>query len=142
MPPTSPSATAHDTPRQDATGPDFEFILTIEDVADRYASAGHPRTLRTIQRYCKKGHLDSRRVATMGGEKYLVAPYSVARHIAETNEIIAVSGSASGHDTPRPDATGPDTEFILTIDEVADRYAAAGHPRTFRTIGAQSADRQ
>jgi hypothetical protein len=38
-------------------------------------------------------------VATAIGDKYLIAPYSVARHIAQINEVIAFT---AGRDTPRP----------------------------------------
>jgi hypothetical protein len=90
-----------DKARPAATGPDYEYFLTIEEVADRYAAAGHPRTLRTVQRYCAREHLDAQKVATAIGDKYLVAPYSVSRHIAQINEVIAFTTS---RDMPRPSA--------------------------------------
>jgi len=88
-----------DTPRPAATSPDNEYSLSIEDAAERYEHAGLPRTLRTIQRYCAKGHLDCRRVEIPYGEKYLITPASVAKHIAyieETRQTMA------GRDEPRP----------------------------------------
>jgi hypothetical protein len=69
-----------DTWRQVAPSPD-EYTLTIEDAAVRYERAGRPRTLRSIQRYCAKGHLDFLHKKTPFGEKYLITPASVARHI-------------------------------------------------------------
>ena len=39
-----PVATDRDQSRQDATPLATDFVLTIEQVADRYAKAGHPRT--------------------------------------------------------------------------------------------------
>ena len=75
-----------DQPRQDATSPD-EYTLTIEEAALRYEHAGHPRTLRSIQRYCAKGHLDHLRQETTFGDKYLITPASVARHIAQIAEL-------------------------------------------------------
>ena len=103
MPPEIPrqDATGPDLSRQDASDPEFNHSLTIEQVADRYAAAGHPRTHRTIQRYCAKGHLDARKMTTVFGDKYLVAPYSVTRHIAQTNEVIAFSGQTTGGDRTR-----------------------------------------
>jgi hypothetical protein len=89
-----------DPSRQTATSPD-QYTLTIEEAATRYEHAGHPRTLRSIQRYCAKGHLDSLRQETQFGEKYLITPESVARHIAQIAEFVA----ASGRDTPRTVAT-------------------------------------
>lgn len=46
-----------DPSRHAATSPDSEYTLTIDEAADRYEHAGHPRTPRSIQRYCAKGHL-------------------------------------------------------------------------------------
>jgi len=89
-----------DTSRQVAASPD-EYTLTIEDAAARYDHAGHPRTLRSIQRYCAKGHLDCLRKETPFGEKYLITPESVARHIAQIEELAATSR----RDVPRQDAT-------------------------------------
>ena len=116
-----------DQPRPAATSPDNEYSLSIEDAAARYEHAGLPRTLRTIQRYCAKGHLDCRRVEIPYGEKYLIAPASVAKHIAyieETRQTMAgrdaprlaativeqeteaATGAATRRDGPRPAAAG------------------------------------
>ena len=89
-----------DPRRPVATSPD-QYILTIEDAAVRYEHAGHPRTIRTIQRYCAKGHLDCLRQETSFGDKYMITPESVARHIAQIAEL----ASATGHDQSRQAAT-------------------------------------
>ena len=89
-----------DQPRHAATSPD-EYTLTIEEAALRYEHAGHPRTLRSIQRYCAKGHLDHLRQETTFGDKYLITPASVARHIAQIAEL----ASTTGRDEPRHAAT-------------------------------------
>jgi len=89
-----------DQPRHTATSPD-EYTLTIDEAALRYEHAGHPRTGRTIQRYCAKGHLDCLRQETTFGDKYMITPTSVARHIAQIVEL----ASTTGRDEPRPDAT-------------------------------------
>lgn len=99
------AAVGRDLPRQDAANPDFDYTLTIDEVADRYAHAGHPRTTRTLQRYCVSGHLDARKVATTLGDKYYVAPYSVARHIAQINEQSAFVQRTTSRDLTRHDAT-------------------------------------
>ena len=83
--------------RQAATSPD-DYSLTIEEVALRYEHAGHPRTARSIQRYCAQGHLDCLRQETPFGEKYLITPASVARHIAQIEEITR----ATSRDMSRP----------------------------------------
>lgn len=98
-------ATGHDVPRPAATDRDNDFILSIEEVSERYARAGHPRTIRTLQRYSANGHLDAQKVATTLGDKYLVTPQSVARHIAQIEELRALDTVATERDQPRPVAT-------------------------------------
>ena len=87
-----------DQPRHAPTSPDSEYSLSIEEAAERYEHAGHPRTPRSIQRYCAKGHLDCRRIETSFGEKYLIAPASVSKHIAYIEEVRPV---AAGRDVSR-----------------------------------------
>jgi hypothetical protein len=93
-------------PRTDATSrdrsPDHQFTLTVEQTAELYAAAGHPRDIRTIQKYCALNKLDCRKVETETGEKYLVAPYSVERHIGYVNEVRTV---ATRRDQSRTDAS-------------------------------------
>ena len=88
-----------DLSRQAATINDSEYSLSIEDALERYDHAGHPRTARSVQRYCAKGHLDSRRMETPFGEKYLITPASVAKHIAYIEEV---RPTATGRDESRP----------------------------------------
>jgi hypothetical protein len=85
-----------------ATSPDSDYTLSIEEASERYERAGHPRTHRSIQRYCAKGHLDCRRVETQFGEKYLISAASVAKHIAYIEEVRPI---ATGHDLSRQAAT-------------------------------------
>lgn len=61
-----------DLSRQVATTDDSDFTLTIDEALEGYARAGLPRTLRSIQRYCAKGHLQCRLIETEFGEKYLI----------------------------------------------------------------------
>ena len=91
-----------DLPRHAATINDSEYSLSIEDALERYDHAGHPRTARSVQRYCAKGHLDSRRIETPFGEKYLITPASVAKHIAYIEEV---RPTATGRDESRPVVT-------------------------------------
>lgn len=89
-----------DQPRPAAISPD-DYTLSIEDAVALYERAGLPRTPRTVQRYCGNGHLDCRRVEIPYGEKYLITPASVAKHIAyieETRQTLA------GRDEPRQTA--------------------------------------
>jgi hypothetical protein len=90
-----------DTSRPVATTSDSDFTLTIEDALALYAEAGIPRTPRSIQRYCAKQHLSSRRVETEFGEKYLITRASVEKHIAYIKEVTPTTS----RDVPRPVAT-------------------------------------
>lgn len=122
MPPGNSNASERDQTRHDATTPDHDYTLTIEEVAERYAAAGLPRTPRTIQRYCAKGELDARKVTTTMGDKYLVAAYSVARHIGQITEVIAFTQSLGQHDKPRPGATNLDgpRQVATSHDEIKE----------------------
>jgi hypothetical protein len=95
-----------DQPRTDETSgersPDHQYSLSVEQTAELYANAGHPRTIRAIQKYCALTKLDCHKVETVTGEKYLVAPYSVERFIAYINEVRT---DATRRDQPRTDAT-------------------------------------
>src|SRR5436305_9602916 len=88
----------NDLSRLVATTPDIEFTLSIDDALARYSQAGIPRTPRSVQRYCAKGHLQCRLIETEFGEKYLIAPASVEKHIAYIKEVTpATSRDQSGH---------------------------------------------
>ena len=107
--------------RQGATTPDSEYTLTIDEALERYVHAGHPRTPRSVQRYCAKGDLDCRRIETPFGEKYLISPGSVAKHIAYIEEV---KPTATGHDLSRQDATRVARE---NEDETAQPPATTSH---------------
>src|SRR5712671_2982355 len=95
-----------DHPRTDASSrersPDHQYSLSIYQTAELYAQAGLPRTVRAIQKYCAVSKLDCHKVETETGEKYLVAPYTVTRHISYINEVRTV---ATSRDQSRTDAS-------------------------------------
>lgn len=129
-------------PRTDANSrersPDHQYTLSVEQAADLYAKAGHPRTPRAIQKYCALSKLDCHKVETETGEKYLVAPYSVDRHITYINEVRTVAtipdqtrtdanvrtmgnkGEELPHspEQPRMDATArsPDDRYVAVLE--------------------------
>lgn len=124
-----------DLSRQDATNPD-EFSLTIEDALLRYEHAGHPRTPRSIQRYCKNHDLVCSTDETPFGKKYLITPASVARHIAQIAELAQSTGRVPSRpvgtslsqetrdNVGRQDAmTTPDTpHHVATSPDVGGKY--------------------
>ena len=114
------------TPEQSRTdptsrerSPDHQYSLSIDQTAELYAKAGLPRTARALQKYCALGKLDCHKVETETGEKYLVAPYSVERHIAYIHEVRT---GATSRDQSRTDANVrlPDNKVDLTRDPAAN----------------------
>ena len=115
-----------DEPRQVATSRDNDFTLSLDEVSERYAKAGHARTLRTLQRYCASGHLDAQKVATTTGDKYLVTPQSVARHIAQIEELKALDMVATDRDPSRRVATSAAQEPSHSGDSDTPRQSTTG----------------
>jgi hypothetical protein len=87
-------------PRPAAATDEHGYLLSVEEAADRYAAAGHPRTIRAIHKYCRRSDLESQKVETTYGERYLISPASIDRHIA----MIIERSQASGREQPRLDA--------------------------------------
>jgi hypothetical protein len=116
-----------------ATTADNEFTLTIDDALSLYAAAGIPRTPRSVQRYCAKEHLTSRRVETEFGEKYLITRASVEKHIAYIKEVTPTTSrdrsrlvaAENKEDTPRQEEATPtdQTRPVATSPDLS-RYVA------------------
>src|ERR1700682_1330029 len=88
-------------PRPAAPTDEHSFLLPVEEAADLYAAAGHPRTIRAIQKYCRRGDLESQKVETTYGERYLITSASIDRHIA----MIMERSQTSVREQPRPEAS-------------------------------------
>ncbi len=152
-----------DQPRHVATSLDTDFTLTIDEALERYARAGLPRTPRSVQRYCAKGHLEARLIETPFGEKYLISPASLDKHIAYIQEIndatsrdmsrpFAVDSAnhpshdnqrqvaATTGDQPRLVATPITEESLSSAQQPAATPATTGHdePRHVATSDAES----
>jgi hypothetical protein len=106
--------------RPGAAADEHGYLLSVEEAADRYAAAGHPRTIRAIQKYCGRGDLESQKVETTYGERYLITPASIDRHIA----MIIERSQTTGREQPRPDA-------VIRGNEIKDqpRPEIAGNVR-------------
>lgn len=119
--------------------PDEQYTLPVEAAADKYAAAGHPRTIRAIQKYCALEKLDCRKVDTETGEKYLIAPYSVTRHIAYIDEVRTVT---IGREQPRPNTNDRGqsrtdaTVHQLEKDDATPRPQSPQSDEQPRTVGA------
>ncbi len=126
-------ATRRDQSRHDATATDTDFTLSLEEVAERYAQAGHARTLRSLQRYCASGHLDAQKIATTTGDKNLVTPQSVARHNAQIKEFAALEAVVPFRDLSRPVAPAVAPQILVNSAPPAAPEAATG-PDTPRQV--------
>ena len=120
------------------------YTLSIDEAADRYATAGFSRPTRRLQKYCARGDLDCRKVETGSGEKYLITPESIERHIAYIKETTTAAGRVPTRlnaaerapelqtdkppikDTPQPAPTRPDAP------DYRERYL--GHLETENTF--------
>ncbi len=122
------AATSPDTSRPVATSPDSDYTLTIDDALSLYEHAGHPRTPRSVQRYCAKGHLDCRRIETAIGEKYLINPASIKKHIAYIEEVRPVT---TGRDRARP--VGPAIQGDMPVAQPDRSRPVASSPAEIRT---------
>jgi hypothetical protein len=111
-------------PRPSAPLDPSEYTLSVEETAERYARAGHPRTIRRIQKYCARGDLDCVKVETNSGERYLIAPTSVDRHIAQIADALA----AAGHDLARQGAPERSSE-TGQISETTEDAPSDAPPR-------------
>jgi len=137
----------NDTHRLVATGRDSEFTLSIDEALQRYAEAGLPRTPRSVQRYCAKGHLQCRLIDTSFGEKYLITLESVDKHIAYINEVTPpTSRDVSRHVAASPDRKSPEnfprqgateattpiglSRQVATSDDIKDPSIARRQPAT------------
>ncbi len=72
---------ATDTPSNESREHRREAV-PIDEALERYSRPDSPRIPRSIQRYCAKGDLDCRRAETSIGEKWLILPASVDKHIS------------------------------------------------------------
>ena len=118
----------NDLSRHAATSPDSEYTLSIEEAAKRYEHAGPPRTDRTIQRYCAEGHLDCHRMEPPFGEKYLITPASVGKHIAYIEEVLSARHGDAGVDAgARPPASTASRAFEVSSLRRAEDTAALRH---------------
>jgi hypothetical protein len=89
------------------------YKMSIDEAADRYAAAGFPRPIRRLQKYCARGDLECRKVETSSGEKYLITPESIERHIAYIQET---AGRAQPRSAAPERTTEPSQETELKGD--------------------------
>lgn len=87
-----------DAPRPSAT----RFSLTLDETAARFADAGLPRNIRSLQRYCAAGRLDCIKEETVTGLAYFVDPQSVEKAITQLAQLHGITDEVR-HSAPSSD---------------------------------------
>ena len=64
-----------------------DFSFSLPDVHARFLGAGIDRSLRTLQRYCERGHLTARKYPSDLGDVWYVNPESVETKIEEIRQV-------------------------------------------------------
>ena len=99
----SEAATIQDVSRQQ-----FDqslYTLDVDQASALFSQAGVPRSPRSIDRYCKSGHLVCMKIETERNEKYLITSESVAERIKELQQVIPSSHVETRHDRSGHDTT-------------------------------------
>jgi hypothetical protein len=85
---------------QDRTEADQTYTLTVDQASELYAQLGHPRTPRSVRRFCQQGKLRCVEAQTFFFTKaYMIEKESVERHVKEIAEVMG---------RPEPVMTGQD----------------------------------
>ena len=132
---TRPVATYRDRTRQPPTR---TLPCRLKRSQNAMRGLGHARTLRSLQRYCVSGHLDAQKIATTTGDKYLVTPQSVARHIAQIKEFAALEAVAPFRDVSRPVASAVAPETPATPQPMSSQQEPAFTPDLSRQGATES----
>jgi hypothetical protein len=85
-----------------------KYTLTVDEASRLFSDAGVPRSPRTIDRYCKSGHLMCMKIETERNEKYLITQDSVTQRITELQQVIPTGHVQTERDTSRHVETQPD----------------------------------
>lgn len=67
------------------------FDLTVRQASLLFADLGVPRSPRSVQGFCKDGHIDSIRVKGPSGDRYFVNRESIERYATELKQIDEVA---------------------------------------------------
>ena len=96
------------------------YTLDVDQASALFSAAGVPRSPRSIDRYCKAGHLVCLKIETERNEKYLITKESVTQRITELQQVAQSGHAETLHDTSRHVWTSPDmSRYNATSDEVA-----------------------
>ena len=71
---------------------DRPALVTLDVVSTRFIAAGLPRSMRTLQRYCANGTLESFKEATETGDTYFVVEQSIDPAITALKQLHEAKG--------------------------------------------------
>ena len=115
----SEAATSQDVSRQQ-----FDqslYTLDVDQASALFSDAGVPRSPRTIDRYCKSGHLVCMKIDTERNEKYLITRESVTERIKELQQVIPSGHVETQRDMSRHVGTQPDmSRHDAPLDQITD----------------------
>ena len=98
-----------------------KYTLTVDEASRLFSNAGVPRSPRTIDRYCKSGHLVCMKIETERNEKYLITQDSVTERITELQQVVPTGHVQTEHDTSRHVETQPDmSRHDTTHQQISD----------------------
>jgi hypothetical protein len=106
--------TSHDMSRQSDPS---KYTLTVEEASRLFANAEVPRSPRTIDRYCKSGHLVCMKIDTERNEKYLITHDSITERIKELQQVASTGHVETQREMSRHVESEPDMSRHKAIDE-------------------------
>lgn len=107
------------------------YTTTVADAVNLFDEAGVPRSDRSIQRYCKRGHLDCYLLDREQDVTYMIDPDSIERRIEELRQLSEIHqqpGVATHRDISRHDAPQRDTaRHGATTDDKNEQVKESEH---------------
>jgi hypothetical protein len=113
------AANNEDMSRQPFAEP--QYTLDVYQASALFSEAAVPRSPRTVERYCKSGHLVCKMIDTERNEKYLITRESVIARIKELQQAIPSGHLETERDMSRHVETQRDmSRHDATRDEISD----------------------
>src|SRR5918911_420497 len=113
-----------DATSQDVSRQQFDqtlYTLDVDQASALFAAAGVPRSPRSIDRYCKAGHLVCIKIETERNEKYLITRESVTARIKQLQQVVPSGHVETQRDMTRHVGTQPDmSRHNATVDEITN----------------------
>lgn len=102
---------------------DHAALVTLDVVSSRFIAAGLPRSMRTLQRYCANGTLESVKEATDTGDTYFVVEQSIDTAITALKQLHEAKDRPRHVATERAMSIGVDQAHASQNDVDTDRHS-------------------